>query len=54
MLEFYEEWYDEYDLSPKIRIDLNDSLPTESGELCQEVKEQIMKAIAPYRTLEFA
>jgi len=50
----YEEWFDEYDLSPKVRIDLNDSMPNENGELCQEVKEQIMKALAPYRTLEFA
>lgn len=48
----YEEWYDEYDLSPKIRIDLNNSLPTENGDLCQEVKDKIMEALAPYRTLE--
>lgn len=48
----YEEWYEEYNLSPKIRIDLNNSLPTENGDLCQEVKDKIMEALAPYRTLE--
>jgi deoxyadenosine/deoxycytidine kinase len=44
----YEEWYDEYDLSPKVKIDLNDSCANENGELSDEVKAQIMKAIKPY------
>lgn len=44
----YEEWFEEYDLSPKVRIDLNDSEPDENGNLRPEVKARIMKAIAPY------
>lgn len=47
----YEDWYEHYDLSPKIRIDLNDSQPDENGDLCPEVKERILKALEPYITL---
>lgn len=47
----YEDWYEHYDLSPKIRIDLNDSEPDENGELSPEVKQRILKALEPYITL---
>ncbi len=44
----YEEWFEEYDLSPKVRIDLTDSELDESGQLRLEVKERIIRAISPY------
>lgn len=44
----YEEWFEEYDLSPKVRIDLNDSEPDKNGCLKPEVKNRIIKAISPY------
>ena len=46
----YRAWFDDYDLSPKVRIDLNLSEPDENGELCPEIKEKIMAAISPYVT----
>jgi len=48
----YEDWYHNYDLSPKVRIDLNDSKPDENGHLCPEVKERILDAIRPYINVE--
>lgn len=43
----YEAWYESYDLSPKVRIDLNKSEPIE-GALAPEVKEMILEAVKPY------
>jgi len=44
----YETWYENYDLSPKIRIDLNDSEPDCNGELKPEIKKMILDAVRPY------
>jgi deoxyadenosine/deoxycytidine kinase len=44
----YEEWFEAYELSPKVRIDLNDSEPNASGDLCQEIKQRILEAVKPY------
>lgn len=47
----YEDWYDNYDLSPKVKIDLNDSEPDENGHLSHEVKEKIISAISEHLEL---
>lgn len=43
--ETYEEWYNEFNLCPKIRIDLNESAVDENGELIPRVQEKILKAV---------
>jgi len=43
--ETYEEWYSEFNLCPKIRIDLNESAVDEHGELIPRVQEKILKAV---------
>ncbi|MBI9010759.1 MAG: deoxynucleoside kinase [Clostridiales bacterium] len=43
--ETYEEWYNEFNLCPKIRIDLNESAVDEQGELIPRVQEKILKAV---------
>lgn len=43
--ETYEEWYGEFNLCPKIRIDLNESAVDEQGELIPRVQEKILKAV---------
>jgi deoxyadenosine/deoxycytidine kinase len=44
----YEAWFEAYSLSPKLRIDLNDSLFLESGQIREEKKAAILAAINPY------
>lgn len=44
----YEDWYDHYDLSPKIKIDLNHSQADINGDLSPEVKEMILKKLKPF------
>lgn len=44
----YETWFDHYNLSPKVRIDLNNSASSLDGQLSSEVKSQILDAIQPY------
>jgi len=41
----YEEWYGEFNLCPKIRIDLNESAVDENGELIPRVQDKILKAV---------
>jgi len=41
----YEEWYSEFNLCPKIRIDLNESAVDENGELIPRVQDKILKAV---------
>ncbi len=41
----YEEWYDKFNLCPKIRIDLNESAVDEDGEIIPRVQEKILKAV---------
>jgi len=41
----YEEWYNEFNLCPKIRIDLNESAVDEDGNLIPRVQEKILKAV---------
>ncbi len=48
----YQAWFDSYNLSPKIRLNLDHSVADESGELCDDVKAMILKAIAPYRKVK--
>lgn len=43
--ETYEEWYSEFNLCPKIRIDLNESAVDENGELIPRVQDKILKAV---------
>lgn len=45
----YQAWFDRYDLSPKVRINLDHSISDANGELCDDVKAMILKAIEPYR-----
>jgi len=41
----YEEWYNEFNLCPKIRIDLNESAVDENGDIIPGVQERILKAV---------
>lgn len=41
----YEEWYSNFDLCPKIRIDLNESGVCEEGKLLPHVREQILQVV---------
>lgn len=41
----YEEWYNEFNLCPKIRIDLNESAVDEEGNIIPRVQEKILKAV---------
>lgn len=41
----YEEWYNEFNLCPKIRIDLNESAVDDHGELIPRVQDKILKAV---------
>ncbi len=44
----YELWFEEYDLSPKIRLDLNSHGIDENLNLTEEMKQHILTAISPY------
>ncbi|MCK8059977.1 MULTISPECIES: deoxynucleoside kinase [unclassified Fusibacter] len=46
----YEAWFNAYDLSPKIKIDLNDSLVCEQGILKPEKKKALLEAFKPFLT----
>jgi len=41
----YEEWYNSFDLCPKIRIDLNESAVDEDGNLVPAVQERILSTV---------
>jgi len=41
----YEEWYGNFDLCPKIRIDLNQSAVDEDGNLIPEVQDRILSIV---------
>jgi deoxyadenosine/deoxycytidine kinase len=42
----YEEWYNEFDLCPRLKIDLNQSAVDENGEIIKEVKDRILKSVS--------
>lgn len=42
----YEEWYNEFNLCPKIRIDLNESAIDENGQVVEAVKEKVLTAVS--------
>lgn len=44
----YELWFENFNLCPKVRFDLNDSAIDEDGNVKEEVKNQILEAIKPY------
>lgn len=44
----YEIWFDQFNLCPKVRIDLNNTALDESGNVREDVKRSIMDAIAPF------
>lgn len=44
----YEAWFEAYNLSPKVRIDLNDSLFCEEGLLKPHKRQELLEALAPY------
>lgn len=41
----YETWYEGYNLSPKIRIDLNDSAFDQEGQIREDFKEDLLRQI---------
>ncbi len=42
----YEEWYDNFNLCPKIRIDLNESAVDENGNVVPEVQNRILSIVS--------
>ena len=44
----YEIWFEAFDLCPKIRVDLNESVLGDDGIIKDEVKSKILNAIKPY------
>tara|TARA_Y100000588_G_C14170298_1_gene888833 strand:- start:773 stop:1483 length:711 start_codon:yes stop_codon:yes gene_type:complete len=44
----YEAWFDDFDLCPKVRIDMDTHSLGENEELTDEMKETILEAIRPY------
>lgn len=44
----YEAWFNAYSLSPKIRLDLNDSFVCSNGLLIPAKEEELHQALAPY------
>lgn len=41
----YEEWYDNFDLCPKIRIDLNESALDDDGNIIPAIQERILNSV---------
>ncbi len=44
----YELWYEEFDLCPKVRIDMDAHSIDENSELTDEMKDKIIQAIKPF------
>lgn len=44
----YEQWYENFELAPKVRIDLNENCVDEEGNLIEPAISQIKEAIKPY------
>ncbi len=44
----YELWYEEFNLCPKVRIDLNECALDQDGTVKESVKQQILESIKPY------
>lgn len=44
----YDEWFEAYDLSPKIKIDFNHVLFDEHDMIKDELKHQILEMVKPY------
>ncbi|MDN5300419.1 MAG: deoxyadenosine/deoxycytidine kinase [Clostridiales bacterium] len=42
----YENWFEQYNLSPKIRVDLNESAYDENGQIKETFSRQILQAVA--------
>lgn len=41
----YEEWFNEFNLCPKIRIDLNESAVDENGQIIPRIQDKILTAV---------
>ncbi len=44
----YDAWFDAFDLSPKVRFELNDSALDDTGRMKEASKDKLMAMIAPY------
>ncbi len=44
----YERWFDAYDISPKIKLDLNISMLDENGKITKEARDKVLSAISPF------
>ncbi|MBF4693560.1 deoxynucleoside kinase [Fusibacter ferrireducens] len=44
----YEAWFEAFDLCPKIRLDLNESVLGDDGIVKEEVRVNLLKALEPY------
>lgn len=44
----YEEWYQAFNLCPKIRIDLNEHAIDEDGNLSNPLRDQVIEFVEPY------
>ncbi|GAB6109342.1 deoxynucleoside kinase [Fusibacter bizertensis] len=44
----YELWFEQFDLCPKVRFDLNDSALDDEGNVKESVKQEILEAIKPF------
>jgi deoxyadenosine/deoxycytidine kinase len=42
----YEQWFEQYTLSPKLRIDLNESAFDESGQMKPQFRQHLLKAVS--------
>lgn len=44
----YEDWFENFNLCPKVRIDFNKCCLSDSGELSDCMKQTILDAVSPY------
>ena len=50
----YEAWYEDFDLCPKVRIDMDSHSLNENDELSEEIKGKILSAIKPYLSEKYS
>jgi deoxyadenosine/deoxycytidine kinase len=44
----YEQWFERFDLCPKVRIDMDAHALTQDGELTDDMKARILEHIKPH------
>jgi deoxyadenosine/deoxycytidine kinase len=44
----YDEWFEAYDLSPKIKVDFNNVLFDEENKINDDLKSQLLEMVKPY------